>query len=244
MPESPVYSEINLARGPLHQQIADRIQEMVTTQRIQPGEKLPTERDLAQMLGVSRPTIREAMRLMQHRGLVSRKPGGGTYLIHLGTDAVAESVERYFWVKDCSYDDMMQVREMLEPNAAGLAAQNVTPEGLALLADKLEQLKLGFQSGDPRKLASTDSAFHIAIADASGNKLLAAMCASIDHLVRRWNEISSAEVFDEPATKSHQTIFEAIRDRDPARARAAAQSHIETSRQVFERSGARRKVGG
>ena len=239
MSSSPLYSEINLNRGSLHEQIADQIQAMIAAQRLQPGEKLPNERDLAKTLSVSRPTIREAMRLMQHRGLIMRKPGGGTYLIQMSTAAVSESLDRYFWIKDCSYRDLLQVREALEPVAAALAAAHVTPEEIRLLEDRLAKLNEGFLSGDPRMLATTDSEFHIAIAQASGNALLAAICAGIDDLVRKWNEKSSTEIFDEPATKSHLAILLAIKDHDPQRAREAALAHIRLSRQVFERTSLR-----
>jgi GntR family transcriptional regulator, transcriptional repressor for pyruvate dehydrogenase complex len=239
MSDPLVYNEINLNRGPLHEQIADQIQNMIAAQRLRPGDKLPNERDLAKTLGVSRPTIREAMRLMQHRGLIDRKPGGGTYLIQMGTAALSESLDRYFWIKDCSHDDLFQVRQGLEPVAAALAAQHATPEVIRHLEDRLAKLNEAFLSGDPRMLASTDSEFHIAIAQASLNPLLAAICAGIDDLVRKWNERSSTEIFDEPATQSHLAILLAIKDRDPQRAREAALAHIHLSRQVFERTSLR-----
>ena len=119
---------------------------------------------------------------------------------------------------------------------AALAAQRVTAEDIEVLEDKLAKLTDGFLSGDPRSLATTDSDFHIAIAQASGNPLLAVMCIGIDELVRKWNEKSSAEIFDEPATKSHHAILLAIKGRDPQRAREAARAHIHLSRQVFERT--------
>ena len=197
------------------------------------------------------------MRLMQHRGLIARKPGGGTCLIQMGTSAVSESLDRYFWIKDCSYDDLFQVREALEPVAAALVARHATPEVIRHLEcqcspvnvpspvhyrphidteDTLAKLNDGFLSGDPRMLATTDSEFHIAIAQASMNPLLAAICVEIYDLVRKWNERSSTEIFDEPATKSHLAILVAIRDHDPQRARKAALAHIRLSSQVFERT--------
>jgi GntR family transcriptional regulator, transcriptional repressor for pyruvate dehydrogenase complex len=234
--ESVVYDDISLNRGPLHEQIADKIQDMVTTQRILPGEKLPTERDLAKRLGVSRPTIREAMRLMQHRGLVTRKPGGGTIVIPMGTDSLTESLARYFWVKECSHEHLMQVREILEPNAAALAAGAATPEDVRALEEKIDILNGAFVAGDPKRLAQADSEFHVAIAEIAGNPLLAAIIVGIDHLVRTWNEITSAEILDEGSTKSHLPILLAIKDGDPARAREAAAVHIALSRQVFQRT--------
>ena len=197
------------------------------------------------------------MRLMQHRGLIARKPGGGTCLIQMGTSAVSESLDRYFWIKDCSYDDLFQVREALEPVAAALVARHATPEVIRHLEcqcspvnvpspvhyrphidteDTLAKLNDGFLSGDPRMLATTDSEFHIAIAQASMNPLLAAICVGIYDLVRKWNERSSTEIFDEPATKSHLAILVAIKDHDPQRARKAALAHIRLSSQVFERT--------
>jgi GntR family transcriptional regulator, transcriptional repressor for pyruvate dehydrogenase complex len=244
MDKSLVYDDISLARDPLHEQIADKIQDMVASQRIRPGERLPNERDLARMLGVSRPTIREAMRLMVHRGLVTRKPGEGTIVIPLGTEPVSESLERYFWVKECSHEHLMQVREMLEPDAAGLAAGRASLADVRTLWVKLEALDSAFLAGDPKGLAQADSEFHIAVAEISGNPLLAAIIAGIDHLVRRWNEITSAEILDEDAEKSHLPILWAIERGDAARAREAAAAHIALSRQVFRGTrSARRTLG-
>ena len=242
MDDSPMFNDINLNRGPLHEQIADEIQKMITTKRIQPGEKLPAERSLATILGVSRPTVREAMRLMQHRGLVTRKQGGGTYLIQMSSEAVAESLARYFWIKECTYEDLMQVRRVLEPEAAALAAESATPEDIEFLEAKLNDLDQGFDTGDPHKLASSDSEFHMAIAETSGNDLLSAIVAGIDHLVRRSNQLNSAEIFDKPTKDSHRPISQAIKNGNPEQAREAALAHIRLSRDVFQRTSLKRKA--
>jgi GntR family transcriptional repressor for pyruvate dehydrogenase complex len=231
-----LYDEIRLMRGQLHEQIADAIQALVADQKLQPGEKLPPERDLAETLNVSRPTIREALRLLQSRGLVIRKAGSGTYVTEMGSTPLIQTMERFFFISDCSFEDLMETRVVLEPATSALAAANATGEQIQQLEERLAAIERAFKTGDPAKLAVADSQFHVAIAQMSGNQLLSGIAASIDHLVRKWNEMTSAEVFDERIMKSHWDIVHAIRDRDPEKAHQAMLSHIRMSRSIFPSS--------
>jgi GntR family transcriptional repressor for pyruvate dehydrogenase complex len=228
-----LYNEISLDRKGLHEQIADKIQRLVVEQEFQPGNKLPPERELAKMLNVSRPTVSEAMRLLQHRGLVDRRPGSGTYLIKMRLDALVEPIRRFISFADCSLGDLMQVRELLEPGAAALAAVNATPEDIEILKQRVEAIDSAFQSQDPEKLAVTDSQFHIEVANASGNELLAAITGGISQLVTDWLEQYTRHVFNEDNIKAHHLILEAIAERSPDRARQVCASHIQASRQIF-----------
>jgi GntR family transcriptional repressor for pyruvate dehydrogenase complex len=228
-----LYNEITLVRGQLYEQIADAIQALVVDQKIQPGERLPPERELAAALNVSRPTIREALRLLQSRGLLLRKPGYGTYVTALSPDSLVKTMERFFFIADCSYDDLMQVRVLLEPATSALAAQKATDQQIEWLGEKLATIEGRFEARAVDEYASADSQFHVAIAEASGNTLLAAVAAGIDHLVRKWNELSAAEIFDEQVMKSHRSIFEAIKDRDADQAHNVMLAHIHMSQSIF-----------
>jgi GntR family transcriptional repressor for pyruvate dehydrogenase complex len=225
--------DIDLVRERLHEQIAGNIQELVAARELQPGDRLPPERDLAEFLNVSRPTVRDALRLLQHRGLVTMKPGSGTYVTEMGTAPVAESIERFFSVKDCSYEDLMQVRELLEPGAAAMAAANATPEDIRILRQGVETLEQAFQLHDSKRLALAESSLHRAIVNASKNELLIAVYAGIAHLVEKWIGQTSTVVFAEDVNKHHRVILDAIAAGDLDRAREAMASHMRMSRQVL-----------
>jgi len=151
----------------------------------------------------------------------------------MGPEPVIRTIERFFSVRDCSFEALMQVRELLEPGTAALAAVKATPEDIETLRQGVETLEQAFRSGDPKQLALADSEFHVAMANASGNQLLAALTAGIAHLVRKWTEEVSTTVFAEDVNKSHRVILQAIADRDPDRAREACTSHMRMARDVL-----------
>jgi len=228
-----LYNDIALTRKGLHVQIADKIQGLITSQELQPGDRLPPDRQLAEMLSVSRPTVREALRLLHQRGLVDVKPGSGTYVTRMGPGPVIQTIERFFSVRDCSFEDLMQVRDLLEPGTAALAAVEATPEAIETLGQRVEAVEQTFQSGNPAQLALADSRFHVELAIASGNQLLVALTAGIAHLVRKWTEELSSTVLAEDVNKSHRVILQAIANRDPDRAREACALHMRLARDVL-----------
>jgi DNA-binding FadR family transcriptional regulator len=127
---------------------------------------------------------------------------------------------------------MMQVRELLEPEAAAGAAVSATSEEIDTLRWSLEGLEQAFRSRDPRVLALAESQLHNAMANASGNPLLAALTVSISDLLIGWAERTATQGFAEDVNKSHRVIVEAITARDPQRARQACMSHMQMSRRA------------
>jgi len=233
-----IYQDFDLARERLHVQIADRIQQLIAEQKLKPGDRLPSDRLLSSTLSVSRPTVREALRLLQHRGFVYAKPGSGTYVTEVGAGPIIQSIERFFSARECAFEDLMQVRDLLEPGTAALAAINASPKDVEGLTQKVLALEEAFKSGDPRRLASADSDFHVELAKASGNQLLAALAASLSHIHEKWTEQLSSLVLAEDVNKSHRAILEAIETNDPERARQMCKSHMEMAYDVlFESSG-------
>ena len=224
------YEDLGLMRKRLHVQIADKIQELIAAQQLQPGDRLPPERQLAETMNVSRPTVREALRLLEQWGLVAIRPGSGTRVVRMNSDPVVESLQRFVRVTDCSFDEMMKVRELLEPEAAAGAAVNATSDEIDVLRQRLEKLEQAFQSRDPRLLALAETQFHNAMANSSGNPLLAALTDGTAQLFLRWAEKTASLGFAEDVHQSHRVIVQAIADRDPDRARQACMSHLQMSR--------------
>ena len=127
----------------LREQIADRIQDMIATNQLKPGEQLPSEREMAKSVGVNRGTVREAIRLLEQRGLIETHTGSGAYVVNVSSSTVTESIERYFAFGSCSHEDLIQLREILDPEISALAAERATTaeiESLHQLVDRIEDI--------------------------------------------------------------------------------------------------------
>ena len=223
-----LFALLELRRQNLNEQIADVIQEMITTQQIQVGERLPPERELSQLLNVNRSTIREAIGLLQERGLVQMKAGSGTYVIHMPPDTVGQAIKRYFVSRNCSQRDLMAVRLVLEPEIAALAASKATPEELANLTDALGQMEASWPSKDFETYSSADVDFHFSLAVASHNDLFVGIASGISALMRIWIGTTFRLAKHEDSFRVHREIYQAVVDRDPERARESMRTHLET----------------
>ena len=212
--------------------VAGELEARILEGSLKPGNKLPSERDLAVELGVSRPSLREAIQKLISRGLLSSRHGGGTF--------VTDSLEAPFvdpWQKMLDehprlQEDMLEFRHMLEAEAAALAANRATDADLERLESCFRKLEEAFENEDLMAQVSADLAFHQAIAESAHNVLFGHMTASLfrvihghlagnlSHLHARpsqWNQLSD----------QHRAIWTAIRDRQPEAAAAAARVHID-----------------
>lgn len=187
------------------------------------GERLPSERELAQRFGVSRPTIREAMIALEIAGQVEIRSGSGVYVTQTGgpelqLDAGAGPFE------------ILEARRLLERETAALAAQRISATQLAELEALLQEMQHENQRPDITEAA--DEAFHCRIAEAAGNSLLA---ASVSWLWKLRNDATISTYFHQrmreegsrPIIDDHRRIIEALRARDPDAARAAMDLHLQ-----------------
>ena len=123
--------ELSLQRDRLYTQIADQIQDLIVARSLHPGDKLPSERELAEQLGISRTVVREAIRTLCVRGLVKVKPGCGTYVEALTPQAALASIELLLRLRHTPelLDNLYEIRRMVEIEMAGLAASRATDDG-------------------------------------------------------------------------------------------------------------------
>ena len=210
----------------LRDQIAGLIERYVADKRLQAGDRLPSERELARRLGVSRTPVRGAIRLLEQRGLVNMRVGSGTYVIGISPSTVAESIERYCSLSGCSYEDVVKVKGVLEPEIAALAAARATPEDLARLGELVEEIDEALSEGDAEGFTASDAEFHVALAAASHNDAMIAIAAGLHRLVRAWMWARSEMNSEEPGRSyTHRTIYQAVSSRDPVLARGAMIVH-------------------
>ncbi|MBS1154392.1 MAG: GntR family transcriptional regulator [Proteobacteria bacterium] len=214
----------------LYKQIADALAERIHSGIFAPGSHLPSERDLAQQMGVSRPSVREALIALEVMGLVEVRVGDGV-LVCDRRASIAEGTDT-----ENSPLEQLQARMLLEGEVAGLAAENVTPEQLAVLDASL--LAMEGMINDRTRFLEEDQRFHMAVVVASGSQTL------IDLVEFLWQQrtLPVYRAFEKHFTgaaeqtavlEEHRAIVEAIRQGDSRKARSAMRRHIDRVRKQF-----------
>jgi GntR family transcriptional repressor for pyruvate dehydrogenase complex len=226
-----VYKVIQTAR--LYEQIVLQIEELMQKGVLKAGDQLPAERELAQQFGVSRTAVREAVKALREKGLVEAYAGRGTFVTDGTSHAMKLSLDRMLRLgqsEDSSF--LVEVREILEPEIAALAAERSEAQHLTAMREALAVMD-GARS-DPDAFIEGDLDFHLALAEAAGNPLILSLIDSIVGLLREQRtKIFSVDGGPERGQYHHKRILEAIEHRDPQGARDVMRAHL---RQVREDS--------
>ncbi|GAC1441994.1 MAG: FadR/GntR family transcriptional regulator [Mycobacteriales bacterium] len=210
-----------LERAPLYEAILGRLREYAKEAGLTRGDRLPSERDLAEQLGTSRASVKQALVVLEVQGLVETRHGGGTFLLQdeLSTETVEELLDRR-----ARLPHVMEARAGLECQLAELAAQRRTEADLLEMEEALRLMSADDGSGST---AAGDRRFHAAVSRAAGNPLLSRFLDEIDAEVHE----SRLESLRQPgrtkqSLKQHQAVVQAIRNQDPAAARSAMRRHL------------------
>jgi len=212
----------------LYQQVADEIRDLIEAGEFAAGSRLPPERELAQKLGVSRPSLREALIALEIDGSVEIRMGSGVYV-------TADPVARPKQTRSLgdSPSELMQARSTLEGATIVLAASRIDAQALAELRASLDEMRIEIDAG--RKPLDQDRRFHTIIAEQSGNSVLARLVAEL--FDERHSPISAQlrVKFEDRQTwkfalDEHEAILAALQNRDPLLAQAALRTHLECSR--------------
>jgi DNA-binding FadR family transcriptional regulator len=217
----------------------------VAHERLQPGERLPTERILAERLKVSRNTVREALTRWEGLGLVERRQGSGTYL---KADVSPDMLHMPLTLASGSdFDGLMQtleIRRALEAEAAALCAERATKDNIAAIAGKLETMERVFRETEGAQ-SDADWEFHQGIYRASGNKLFEQMIAAmLGSFHRFWEHPLGVRDFGHASFPYHRTMFERIAAHDAEGARAEALKLIATVEDDLKRGARNLKSAG
>ena len=221
-------------RKRLHEEVADYLWQSILESELQAGAPLTSERELAEQLAVSRPTISSAIRLLEQRGLVEVRVGNGTYVSDRARSAFVDSMARLAAFHNCSFQELMTLREMIEPEIAALTADNATADDLATIGGFLEEAEDTWRRGDARKNVVADAGFHEALAEATGNRLVTAITVGLHRLMLQALDIQYRVGTREHGILSHRPIFQAIVARDPEGARKAMNEHMRYTRLALQ----------
>ena len=219
-----VYKLVRTAR--LYEQIVQQIEESILKGALKPGDQLPAERELAQQFGVSRTAVREAVKALREKGLVEAYSGRGTFITDGTSQAVRQSLD--LMVKIGQQDGsthLAELRAMLEPEIAALAATRVQESDLVTLRESVEVMD--HAGKDPAAYIEADLDFHLALAEAAANPLILSLIDSIVGMLREQRlKIFRVPGGPERGQFHHKRILAAIERRDADAARVAMQAHL------------------
>ncbi len=215
--------------------VVNEIQGLIVGGQLKPGAKLPPERELADKLGVSRTVIREAVRILVAKGLLETKPGVGTIVRHVTRDQIVEPLNLLVQIRNggVSFEELHQVRSILEVEIAGLAASQATEADIA----ELEQLVAAMEAtqNDTDVFAARDTDFHQALARMTYNPLLGLLLGVIRDLLEDYIALVTRHI--DPARHVlpyHRQILERVAAKDVEGARQAMRAHLKQIRKNHE----------
>jgi GntR family transcriptional repressor for pyruvate dehydrogenase complex len=236
--------------------VAEELEARILEGSLKPGDRLPAERDLAVEMGVSRPSLREALQKLVSKGLLATRHGGGTVVTDRLEATFVDPWQQMLKGHPALQSDLLEFRRMLESQAAALAAERATPADIERIDTAFATLDAAYASGDLVASAEADVAFHQAVAEAAHNALIGHLCASLHRVIHddvsanlgflharaaRWDKLKA----------QHRAIWEAVRNRHGEAAGSVASAHIdfvresmaEAAKDVERRHTAARRLG-
>lgn len=226
MPFRPIQSE------KLSVAVVRQIEELILRGILRPGERLPSERELAERLNVSRPSLRDAISVLQEKGLLSAKAGAGVYVGNVLGSAFSPALLQLFASHTEAVFDYLSFRRDLEGLAAERAAIQASQTDLQVVQTVLEKMEAAHSKRSGEEEARLDAQFHMSIIEASHNVVMLHMMRSMYDLLREGVFYNRQVMFKQRTTRSllldqHRRINAALQARDPAAAREAVEAHLD-----------------
>ncbi len=214
-------------RTKLYQKVVKQVQDVIRDGLLRPGDKLPPERELAEMLHVSRGSLREAILTLESMGLVEPRHGEGTVVRDLSAAPLVNQLSAMLLQKRALVGELLEFRLMIEPALAARAAANATKEEIAHLEEILNRQQAKVDQGE--LAIDEDSKFHYAIAQAARNSVVLKVLDVFMDYLRDSRELSlQVEGRPQKSLNSHRRILNAIAQKNPAAAETAMRRHITT----------------
>ena len=234
----------SFTRKRLSDVVSDQIKRLISDGALMPGDRLPAERDLATQLGVSRPSLREALIRLEADGYIETSGRGGFTVVDVTAPIISKPLAELLLQNPRTSADILELRQGLESISTVYAAERATAADLEKIRSAFEELKACSLSGDRTNLAERDAAFHLAIADSTHNIALAHVMHGIHTLIREGMRqyhrlIDYDDAKERQLLTQHQAIFDAVMARDAQKARKAAERHLTFVRELYEEEAAK-----
>jgi GntR family transcriptional repressor for pyruvate dehydrogenase complex len=220
-------------RNKVYEDVARQIERLIL-KKLRPGDKLPSERELAEMLAVSRSSIRDAIRSLELIGMVEPRQGAGTIVREISPDSLANPLANALKRKEELVGELLDFRKMLEPPLAARAAAHVSTDEISEMEEILARQEEKLRKGE--SAIAEDSEFHYAVALASGNSVVLKVLDILMDLLRDTRERSlQIEGRPQKSLAGHRRILAAIKRHDAEAAKSAMRRHIEDVEEIVLR---------
>lgn len=210
--------------------VVAHVRDLIDRGSLKPGDRLPAERELAVRVGVSRPSVRAGLRALAAMGVVQSRHGAGTFIRGgppmLGSEPLSFLAALHGFTRDAIFE----ARRVLEVGVAGLAAERATGDQLASISEELTGMYASMD--DPQTFLVHDIRFHRAVAVASGNPILASVVEMVSGIFYEQRRKTAEHASDlKESADLHRAIYNALRQREPDRARRAMDEHLSRARE-------------
>ncbi len=214
-----------ISKDALPKEITTRLLDMIREKALRPGDQLPPERELAAMMGVSRPSVREALRALALMNVLDIRQGSGTYVSSLDTSLLIEHLDFVFSLDDSTFLELFEARKILEAGIVALAAKKVTDKEINTLQEIVTRSTEDIN--DLEAFLLNDRELHEAITHVADNPILTRFMVSLSKLglASRSRTVRIPGVAEQ-TIEDHQCIVAALRDRDPEQAKTAMLEHL------------------
>jgi GntR family transcriptional regulator, transcriptional repressor for pyruvate dehydrogenase complex len=219
-----------IRRNKVYEEVAQQIERLIL-KKLRPGDKLPSERELAEMLGVSRSSIRDAIRGLELMGIVEPRQGAGTIVREISSDSAINPFGNALKRRRESVSELLDFRKMLEPPLAARAATHASADEISEMEEILQRQEAKHTRGE--SAVAEDSEFHYSVALASGNSVVLKVLDILMDLLRDTRERSlQVEGRAQKSLAGHRRILAAIKRHDAEAAKAAMRRHIEDVEEI------------
>jgi GntR family transcriptional repressor for pyruvate dehydrogenase complex len=216
-----------IARKPsLSQEVLSRLVEMLLSGELTPGQRLPPERGLAEMMGVSRPSLREGLRALTAFGVLESKQGHGTFLVRSLNRLPLEPYLLQLLLNTGKLHEFIELRQIIEPSVAALAARRAGEDGRAEITRRWRDYEKAVESGDREAENETGRQFHLSLARATGNQTIVQLMDSLNDLMRETGRVVLSQTAG-ASRKDHRSLYQAVMKRQPAEARRLMKHHLD-----------------
>jgi len=211
------------------EKIISQIRTAILAGKLKPGDILPPEKQLVEQFGVSKQTLRESLRALEHMGLIDVRKGigGGAHIVEVDMQVTKQSLANFLYFKNLTIENLSELRKLLEPHAAAKAAQHMSPEDLK----KLEQLNDVARENINKKyleeMSRNEIYFHRLIAQTTDNPILILILDFVEDLLEDFKKVLKPDLtFSESVLDAHDKIYTAIHARNPDKASKEMYRHV------------------
>ena len=211
------------------QKIIDQIRTAILEGKLKPGDVLPPEKKLMQQFGVSKQTLRESLRALEHMGLIDVRKGigGGAHIVEVDIEVTKQSLANFLYFKNLTIEDLSELRKLIEPHAAAKAAEAMSKEDLRTLAELNEQARENLDKKVMQEMSLNEINFHRVIAQTTNNPILVLILDFVEDLLEDFKKVLKPDLaFSKSVLDAHDRIYEAICNKNPEKASAEMYQHV------------------